>query len=49
MTSVNRSGSASRSGRCGFNVSGVALRRRDRTGERAGHLAMKWKGSSGSE
>ena len=48
-TSANRSGSASRSGRCGFIVSGVALRRRDRTGERAGHLAMKWRGSSGSE
>ena len=37
-TSANRSGSASRSGRCGFIVSGVALRRRDRTGERAGHF-----------
>ena len=48
-TSANRSGSASRSGRCGFIVSGVALKRRDRTGERAGHLAMKWRGSSGSE
>ena len=29
-TSVNRRGSASRSGRCGFIVSGVALRSRDR-------------------
>ena len=41
-TSVNRRGSASRSGRCGFIASGVALRSRDRTDERAGHLAMKW-------
>ena len=39
-TSVNRSGSASRSGRCGFIVSGVALRRRDRTGERAASWAL---------
>ena len=38
-TSVKRNGSASRSGRC---ISGVALRRRDWTDERAGHLAMKW-------
>ena len=41
-TSVNRSGSASRSGRCGFIISGIELRRRNRTDERAGHLAMKW-------
>ena len=40
-TSVNRSGSASRSGRCGFTVSGVALRRRDRTGERAAALGYE--------
>ena len=32
----------SESGRCGFIASGVALKRRDRTDERAGHLAMKW-------
>ena len=40
-TSVNCSGSASRSGRSGFIVSGVAPRRRDRTDERAGYLAYE--------
>ena len=48
-TLVNRSGSTSRSGRWGFIISGVVLGRRDQTGERAGHLAMKLKGSSGLE
>ena len=33
----------------GKAASGVALKRRDRTLERAGHLAMKCSGSSGSE
>ena len=42
MTSVNRCGSASGSGRCSFITLGVALRRRDRTDERARHLAIKW-------
>ena len=37
-TLVKRSGS----GRCGFIASRVALKRRDRTDERAGHLGMKW-------
>ena len=49
MTSVNHSGSVSRSGRCGTIAAGMLLKRRDRTGERAGHLAIKWKWSSGSE
>ena len=41
-TSVNHSGSASRSGRCGFIISGVELTMQDRTDKRTGHLAMKW-------
>ena len=46
MTSVNRTGSVSRSGKCGAISVGMLLRRQD---ERAGHLAMKCKWSSGSE
>ena len=49
MTSVKRSRSVSRSGRCGAIAAGTLLRRQDRTGESAGHLAVKWKWSLGSE
>ena len=50
MTSVNCTGSVSRSGRCGAISAGILLKRQDRTGERAGHLhGNKVEGSSGSE
>ena len=41
MTSVNRTGSVSRSGRCDTIAVGMLLKRWDRKGERAGHLAIK--------
>ena len=37
MTSVNCTGSVSRSGRCAISA-GILLKRQDQTGKRAGHL-----------